>query len=179
MVRIAQALKEVPIPAGASVVCDNGNVKVKGPKGELVRNLWHPRVSITVEESNVRVFCDLPRRKEKALVGTYAAHIKNLFKGVTEGYEYELKTVYAHFPIKTTIKGSDFIIENFLGERAARIAKIIDGVTVKINGEMVAVSGIDVEKVGQTAANIEKATKVRGRDIRIFQDGIYITKKDR
>jgi len=50
-------------------------------------------------------------------------------------------------------------------------------VTVEAKGENVTVSGIDKEKVGQTAANIERATKVKKRDIRVFQDGVYIVSK--
>jgi len=97
--------------------------------------------------------------------------------GVVNGYEYRMKTVFAHFPIKTTVKGPVFMIENFLGERSARKADILPGVKVDVKGDQVTVTGIDVEKVSQTAANIETATKVRNRDIRVFQDGIYITQK--
>lgn len=111
------------------------------------------------------------------MTGTIAAHIRNMIKGVTKGYTYRLKIVYAHFPMKVTVKGDTVVIENFLGERAPRYAKILPGVKVEVKGEEVIVSGIDKEKVGQTAANIELATRVRGFDIRKFQDGIYIVSK--
>ena len=96
-----------------------------------------------------------------------------MIKGVTEEFEYKMKTVFSHFPIKTSIEENEFIIQNFLGERAPRKAKILDGVTVETKGDDITVKGIDKEKVGQTAANIEKTTIVRNRDIRVFQDGIY------
>jgi large subunit ribosomal protein L6 len=70
-----------------------------------------------------------------------------------------------------------FVIQNFLGERSPRKALILDGVTVKAKGDDVTVEGIDKEKVGQTVANIERATAVSRRDIRVFQDGIYLTSK--
>ncbi len=88
-----------------------------------------------------------------------------------------MKTVFAHFPIKTSVEGDAFIIQNFLGERSPRTAKILEGVTVEAKGENVTVSGIDKEKVGQTTANIERATKVKKRDIRVFQEGVYIISK--
>jgi large subunit ribosomal protein L6 len=88
-----------------------------------------------------------------------------------------MKTVYSHFPIKTSVDGNKFIIENFLGERAPRTALILDGVDVQVKGDDVVASGIDKEKVGQTVANIERATAVKRRDIRVFQDGVYQTSK--
>ena len=84
-----------------------------------------------------------------------------------------MKTVYSHFPIKTSVQGSTFVIENFLGERSPRKAQILEMVSVEVSEDMVTVKGIDIEKVGQTVAIIERATAVKRRDIRVFQDGIY------
>ncbi|MBI2078742.1 MAG: 50S ribosomal protein L6, partial [Euryarchaeota archaeon] len=60
---------------------------------------------------------------------------------------------------------------------SARKATILPGVKVDVKGDQVTVTGIDLEKVSQTAANIETATHIRNRDIRVFQDGIYIVQK--
>jgi large subunit ribosomal protein L6 len=57
------------------------------------------------------------------------------------------------------------------------LAKILDGVTVNLGNDEVVLTGIDKEKVGNTAANIEHATRIRKRDPRVFQDGIYITER--
>ena len=84
-----------------------------------------------------------------------------------------MKTVFSHFPIKTSVEGNEFIIENFLGERSSRKAKILEGVVVEVKGDDVTVKGVDKERVGQTIANIERATAVKYRDIRVFQDGVY------
>jgi large subunit ribosomal protein L6 len=100
-----------------------------------------------------------------------------MIKGVTQGYECKMKTVFSHFPIKTSVEGKQLIIQNFLGERFARRAEILENVKVEINGENIILTATDKEKVGQTAANIERATKVKNRDIRVFQDGIYIVKR--
>jgi len=96
-----------------------------------------------------------------------------MIKGVNEGFVYKMKTVFSHFPIKTLVEGDNFIIQNFLGERSSRKARILEGVNVEVDGENVTVQGIDKEKVGQTVANIERATRIKKRDVRIFQDGVY------
>ena len=171
------AVREVEIPEGVNVEVKEGIVIVEGPKGKLERNLYHPKIAIEKVDNKIVVKCEFARRKEKALVGTFAAHIKNMIKGVTEGFVYKMKIVYSHFPMKVSVKGNEVIIENFLGEKSSRKAKIFGNVKVSIKGDEVTIEGINREEVGQTAANIEFATKVRDRDIRIFQDGIYIVSK--
>ena len=116
-------------------------------------------------------------RRKKALVGTIASHIENMIIGVTKKFYYKLKIIYTHFPVNVRIEGDTLYIENFLGEKAPRKAKILSGVDVKLSKDEITLEGIDIEKVGQTAANIEQATKVRGRDRRVFIDGIYIYEK--
>ena len=178
MATVTEIKEKIEIPNGVEITTEEKTVHVKGEKGSLSRMLSHPRVNITAKNNIVEISCmDSPKRKEKALIGTFKAHINNMIKGVTEGFEYKMKTVFAHFPIKTSVEGDVFIIQNFLGERSPRKAIILEGVTVEAKGENVTVSGIDKEKVGQTTANIERATKVKKRDIRVFQDGVYIISK--
>ncbi len=64
-----------------------------------------------------------------------------------------------------------------MGETTERIAKILPNVKVDIKGSAVTVSSNNIEAAGQIAANLEKATRLTGRDRRIFQDGIFITSK--
>lgn len=169
---------EIPIPDGVTVEVENGHhTTIKGPKGQLERAFRYRGVRISVDGGNVIIHKDLPRREHKAICGTYRSHIQNMFKGVTEGWTYEMKIVYNHFPIKASVQGDVFHIENFLGERHPRKATIMSDVKVQVKGDDVVLEGINREHVGQTAANIELATKVSGRDIRVFQDGIYITNK--
>jgi large subunit ribosomal protein L6 len=168
---------EIEIPEKVQVSLHEGTVKVKGPQGEVTKRLVHPRVKVEVKGKHVVVSSELPRKREKALVGTYGAHIRNMLVGATKGFEYKMKIVYAHFPIKTAIKGDTFVIENFLGEKFPRKTKILGVTKVQVKGDQVVLNGPNVEDVGQTAANIEKATKIKGFDPRVFQDGIYITEK--
>jgi large subunit ribosomal protein L6 len=178
MTDISEVGEKIKIPSDVEIKIEEKTIYVKGEKGSLEKTLSHPKIIIKTSNNLVEINCkDSPKRKERALIGTYTAHIKNMIKGVTEGFEYKMKTVFAHFPIKTSVEGNLFIIQNFLGERSPRSAEILEGVKVETKGEDVTVSGIDKEKVGQTAANIERATKVRKRDIRVFQDGVYITSK--
>ncbi|MDP7264521.1 MAG: 50S ribosomal protein L6 [Candidatus Thermoplasmatota archaeon] len=152
-------------------------IKVDGPKGTLVKSFYHPRIQVSVKKGAVRIYVEKPRKKDAALFGTYRAHLNNMIKGVTEGFEYGMKIVYSHFPMKTTVKKDGFIIENFLGEAAPRKAKIVGETKVQISGDEVTVKGLNKEEVGQTAANIELATYIKHYDPRVFQDGIYIVNK--
>ncbi|EEB73825.1 50S ribosomal protein L6 [Thermococcus sp. AM4] len=169
--------EEVEIPEGVEVTVEGNTVKVKGPKGELERELKYPGVKIFTEDGKVVVYKEFPKKKDIAIARTFKAHIANMIKGVTEGFTYKLKVVYSHFPVTVKVQGDEVVIENFLGEKNPRRAKILPGVTVKVRGQEITVEGIDKEKVGQTAANIEQATRITKWDRRVFQDGIYIVEK--
>ncbi len=172
--------KTVAIPDDVAVSIDGRMVTVSGPKGEVSRELWYPHITIQQIEDAISVDVDaaMIRKKQKAMVGTLASHIKNMIDGVAHGYRYRMKMVYSHFPVQLRIDGGKFIIGNFLGEKKDRVAQILDGSDVEINGDEVTVTGINKESVGQTAANIEQATKIKARDPRVFQDGIYVIGKE-
>lgn len=178
MAKEAHVQEIVEIPEGVNVEITGMKVRVTGPKGTLERDFSHIRgVLLRREENKVVVETYFANRKKKALVGTVASHIENMIRGVSKGYRYKLKIIYSHFPITVQVDDKNRVvrIKNFLGEKADRIAKIIgDDVKVTVKGEDVIVEGIDIEHVGQTAANIELAAKVRGKDRRVFADGIYI-----
>jgi len=175
MAKVVHVEEEVEIPQGVDVKIEGLKVTVKGPKGEITKDFSHARgVIIRKEDNKVIVETYFADRKKKALVPTIAAHIENMITGVTKGYKYKLKIVYSHFPISVKVSGDKVVIENFLGEKAPRIAKIVKGARVRVEKDDVIVEGIDIEVVGQTAANIERATRIKGYDRRVFLDGIYI-----
>jgi large subunit ribosomal protein L6 len=174
---VREVARQIEVPEGVSVAVDGNTVSVKGPKGELSRILSYPELEIRKEDSYLVVNSRLDRKRQRAMVGTLAAHIGNMIAGVTKGYEYRMKVVYSHFPIQLKIASDELVINNFLGERKARSAKILPGTKVDIGKDEVVVTGINKEHVGQTMANIEQATRVRGFDIRVFQDGIYLVDK--
>lgn len=167
----------VEIPEGVAVKMDGPKISVKGRLGEVSRELSHLHVAMVTEGGKIVVRTESDRKKDKALVGTFAAHIRNMISGVTNGFEYKMKCVYAHFPIKMSVKGKEFIVENMLGENKPRRTQIVGDTKVAIAGEVVTLTGIDLEQVSQTAANIELMTRIKDRDPRRFQDGIYIIQK--
>jgi large subunit ribosomal protein L6 len=166
--------RTVSIPAGVTVTLTESVLKVKGPKGELVRDMWHPAIKISIDDGSAVFSTESPKKQVIAMVGTLASHCSNMCTGVTRGYLYSLRVVYSHFPIQLKLQDGKLEINNFLGEKYSRSARILPGTTVKVGTDEVTVTGIDKELVGSTAANIEKATRIRDRDPRVFQDGIYI-----
>ncbi len=171
------ATERVNIPQGVRVELRQGELVVSKGSTSLSRVLQHPRVEVRVADAAVEISCPLPNRREKALVGTYAAHVRNMIHGVTQGFTYRMKVVFSHFPMKVSVKGGEVVIENFLGEKHPRLATIRGKSRVEVKGDQVMVSGSSLEDVSQTAANIEQATKIKDKDPRVFQDGIYITAK--
>lgn len=177
MAQISILREEIPIPDGITVTVDEA-VTVKGSKGTLERNFNNRSIQIKVEDDKVVVEAHFPKKKDKAMLGTIRSHINNMIIGLTDGFNYKMKIVYAHFPMTVKKAGNKVTIENFLGERHPRTAKIVGNADVQIKGDEVIVSGINKEDVGQTMANMEQATKIKGRDPRVFQDGIYLVSKE-
>lgn len=169
--------KTIHIPEGINVVIQDAEVLISGTLGKLQRKLWYPGITIKKVNSEVVVETEKPRREQLAIIGTFASHIRNMIIGVSKGFEYRMKVVYAHFPIQLKTEGNTVLINNFLGEKKPRKATIVGDTQVIIKGDEVIIKGINKEDVGQTAANIQQATKIKGFDPRVFQDGIYIVEK--
>jgi len=174
---VKEIARKIEIPEGVSVSLSQDVLTARGPKGTVERTFWYPGIKIELREGEVLVDAESSRKEQKAMVGTFASHIRNLIIGVSEGFECKMSIVYAHFPMQVKVEGKTLFIGNFLGEKKPRIAKILGETKVKVSGNEVTVTGINKEDVGQTAANIEQKTKIKRFDPRIFQDGIYIVQK--
>jgi large subunit ribosomal protein L6 len=173
-----KTIENVKIPKNVQVQFDEGcTFTVSGPNGKFKRTLYHPAVKVERAGDEIVFSCDFPRKKQKAMVRTLASHLNNMCVGVTDGFTYQMKVVYSHFPIKTMLKGKQLIIENFLGEKKPRVANIVGDTKVLVKGNDITLIGSNVEDVGQSAANIERTTKIKNRDPRVFQDGIYIVSR--
>jgi len=172
-----KALEQViELPEGVQISLVGSQLILKGKEGSVERQF--PRsIFFENKESKLRIYHAQATKKEKKLINTTAAHIRNMIKGVVEPFKYTLKVCNVHFPMTVSVVGENVIIKNFLGEVKERKASILPGIKVKIDKDIISVSGCDKDKTGQTAANIETATKIRNRDRRIFQDGIFITEK--
>ena len=175
---MAKSLQEkLVFPQGVSGSVEYGIVKVKGPKGEVVKKLFHPIIKISVTAEGFLFVAPAQTKSVKTVLYTLVAHAKNMIVGVQSGFTYKLKVCYIHFPMTVKVTSNEVLISNFLGEKIPRKANILAGVTVKSAGDVLTVEGIDLEKVSQTAANIEMATRIVRRDRRRFQDGCYIMEK--
>jgi len=168
----------IEIPDGCSVEFQNFELKVKGSKGESLRKITTPKISVSVNKKQVVFTAKKPSKREKRLIKTYKAHILNMFKGVTKGHIYKLKICSGHFPMSVNIKNNFLEIKNFLGEKIPRTLKLKQGAEVKVQGDMITIESSEKELAGSIAGQIEKLTKRPKFDKRIFQDGIYIVEKD-
>ena len=177
MVLAAAIREEIEIPEGVEVIIED-EVTVKGPNGETSRKFSYPNVTIAKEDNLVVLETAFPKKKDKSMIGTTRAHINNMITGVTDGFTYHMKIVFAHFPMTVKVQNDTVVIDNFLGERHPRTAKIVGSAEVSVKGDEVTITGINKEHVGQTMANLEQATKIKGRDPRVFQDGIYLISKE-
>ena len=176
--RLPEISKTIQVPENVDVSLDGKKINVKGTKGSLTRDFSFATIEIEGEGKNIRIWAKWPRKKEAALVGTIYSHINNMITGVTKGYQYKLKIVFSHFPITVKVQGKFVLIENFTGERRARRIKILGDTKVKVEPDDIVVEGLNLEEVSQTAANIEQATRVRGKDPRVFLDGLYVYERN-
>jgi len=176
--RIKKIQEKLQIPTGLDVSIEQSILKMKGSKGTVERDFSHPSITLTKENNAVVLTAEKVGKREKAMVYTIVAHIKNMFKGVQEGHTYRLKICSGHFPMTLQISGNSVTVKNFYGEKVPRVYLYDKDVKVKQEGDFLIVEGISKEKTGQTAASIEQLLRITNRDRRIFQDGIYIIDKD-
>jgi len=175
--RIKNYVEELEVPEGITIKLDGDILIVNGPKGELKRRFFDPRIKIAVKDNVVVFSADVYTKKEKMQLGSFVAHIKNMFYGVKEAYTYKLKICSGHFPMNVSVKGNEFTIKNYIGEKVPRVFKFSPAVKVTIEGEIVTIVSCDIELAGQTACLIEQKSLRPGFDKRVFQQGIFITEK--
>lgn len=169
----------VPMPEGVSVTLAGRMLTVKGKLGEAKKNFDKINVNVSVEGNSVVFAPFSTKKKDNVIINTVSSIVNNMVTGVTKGFTYKVKVVYAHFPITVKTKGKQIMVENFIGERSPRVAEILGDCKVTVEGDDVIVKGVSLEDVGQTAANIELATKIKRKDQRVFLDGLYIYHKEK
>lgn len=170
--------QNVEVPEEVNLTLNGHKVAVTGTNGELNYDFGHAGMNMVFQDNILRVWVENPRRKQAALVKTIASHVRNMIKGVTVGFTYRLKIVFIHFPLTINIQKDKVVINNFIGERAARVARIRGDVQIKLEGDDIIVTGNDINSVAQTAANIQESTKIKNKDLRKFLDGIYVYQKE-
>lgn len=159
----------ITVPQGVQISVEKCLVSVKGPKGEDSRDFCNSGAKIERTSDGIQVI------GSKVMANTVEAHIQNMITGVSEGYTFKMKMLYSHFPMSLEVKPGELVIKNFIGEKQPRRVKIVGKTKIEVKGQELTVTGSNKEHIGQTVANIKTATKIRKRDSRVFQDGIYIT----
>merc|ERR1712168_1022027 len=177
----------VVIPAGIHVSVKNRIVQIRGPRGTLKRSFRDMQIDMTSRkkatgDTEIKVDKWFGTRKQVAAVRTVCSHIQNMVKGVTKGYQYKMRAVYAHFPINCVISNGNKTVEvrNFLGEKFIRKVEMHEGVTVTSSAKMkdeLIIEGNSLEAVSQSAALIQQSTTVKDKDIRKFLDGVYVSER--
>lgn len=168
----------IEMPQGVTATLQGRTLSIKGKLGEAKKHFEKVNVNIAVEGNKVLISPFSAKRKDNVILNTVSSIVSNMVTGVTKGFTYRLKVVYAHFPITVKTKGNQILVENFVGERSPRVSQIVGDCKVSIEGDDVVVKGVSLEDVGQTAANVELATKIKRKDQRIFLDGVYIYRKE-
>jgi len=170
-------LKEIEIPEKVEVKLEENKLIVKGPEGENSKELKLRKLNFEIKDKKIFLGHKKATKTEKKMINTIEAHIKNMLKGVLEKFEYKLKICFGHFPFTVKIENNEAIVKNFLGEKIDRKVKLPKDAEISIDKEIITIISTNKEIAGQAAANFEAVTKIRGRDKRIFQDGIYIINK--
>jgi len=168
----------VEIPEGVTVSAKSRVVTVTGPRGTLTRSFKHLNIALSVTKKVVKVDIWFGKKKQIAILNTICSHLRNLIIGVTKGFNYKMRFVYAHFPINVALENGSVEIRNFLGEKRVRRVKLLPGVEyvrTKDVKDQIELIGNDLQSVSLQAAQIWGATRVKNKDIRKFLDGIYVS----
>jgi len=180
-----RASRTLAIPEEVSLTTKGRKVRVKGPRGVIVKDFSHLKVDLIIGNKGRELKAEVwfGNRAELACIRTVISHIRNMITGVTKGYKYKMRMVYAHFPISVTIEdnGKRVEVRNYIGEKLVRSVPMIgDTVCARGSGEVkdeIVLTGTDVNAVSQSAANIQQCARVSDKDIRKFLDGVYVSNK--
>ncbi|KAI0205046.1 ribosomal protein L6 [Astrocystis sublimbata] len=185
--RYIHTQETLEIPEGVSVSIKSRKVTVEGPRGKLHKDLSHLAVNFSHPAKNIiGIEIHHGSRKNVATLRTVRTLINNLVVGVTKGYKYKMRYVYAHFPINVNLDKNgetglwEVEIRNFVGEKLVRRVVMQPGVDVEVSKaqkDELLILGNSLEAVSQSAADIQQICRVRNKDIRKFLDGIYVSEK--
>jgi large subunit ribosomal protein L6 len=167
------AKRPIPVPAQTEITLSAEEVRIKGPKGTLVRPI-HRLITIEKGAEGVAVTSQSQSLEARAALGTYASHVRNMFEGVTKGFSKRLLIEGVGF--KWEVSGKTLNLS--LGFSHPVKVPIPEGLTVVVDKGALIVSGFDKEAVGQFTANIralKKPEPYKGKGIRY--DGEVIRRK--
>ena len=174
-----EVTEKVEIPEGIEVSINRDTVVMKLNDREHKKRFDIANITLVSENKEIIIESKKATRRENKMIKTIKAHIVNMVKGLQEDFEYKLEAVFVHFPMTIEMNKDDktITVKNFFGGKKPIHCNILDGTEVEINKSKISVKSYDIELAGQMAANLEKMTKLKGKDRRKFQDGIYIVEK--
>lgn len=161
------------VPQGVTVTHADGVVTVAGPKATLSR-ATHAEVTIDISDAGVTVAPVKDTKLSHSLWGTFAAHIKNMIHGVTEGFERKLEIEGVGY--RAEVKGNTLVLNVGFSHQVELV--IPDGITALVEKNVITLNGADKEALGQFAANVRKVKPpepYKGKGIRY--QGEYIIRK--
>ncbi|MFH1257194.1 MAG: 50S ribosomal protein L6 [Candidatus Diapherotrites archaeon] len=171
--------RKISLPEGFEASAEGSKMTVGFKGKQLVKDFHAQSLSFDVKgkEIVVSIANGKAKKRDLAVLNAVNSEINNMLAGLSKGFEYKLEVVYAHFPMNISVKEKVVEISNLCGSKMVRRAAIVGETKVEIKGKEIFVRGADKEAAGQTAANIEQATRLSGKDVRVFNDGIYIVSK--
>ena len=165
------------VPDGVQCKVEGKTLSFQKAGVELSRTFTLPGILLDLQGNTLTIRTIKGNKNDWKKIKSIVAHIQNMVLGLENKFTYTLEACNVHFPMTLKSEPGKLTINNFLGEKVPRTAKILPQVTMEVKGTKITLVSHDKEAAGQTAANIEKATRIRYRDRRIFQDGIFITSK--
>lgn len=160
----------ITLPAGVVLKRENHEVIIEGPKGALRKKI-PSELDLDHKEDKVFVVIKKSTKEANALQGTFRQIVKNMIEGVTKGFEKKLEI--AGLGYKVSLRGNTLVFS--LGFSHPVEFKIPEGISVNVEKNIITISGIDKELVGQTAAGIYHLKPVepyKGKGIKYFGEEI-------
>lgn len=168
MSRIAK--KPILIPEKTDVSFSSGILTIKGPLGEIKKSL-RSEIDVKIDGGQISLIPERQSLDILALWGTYASHIRNMIEGVHKAFEKKL--IVEGIGFKSDVKGTELHLA--LGFSHPVVKKIPEGLKVTAEKNIITVSGIDIEKVGQFVAQVralKKPEPYKGKGIRYSDETI-------
>lgn len=189
--RAKKFIKAMPIPEkikpesiielseGVTITVDNKAFTLAKGEVKLSREFPAAMLMISQEGNKLKLTGKSHNAKNRAIVGTFKAHITNMLNGLEQPFSYKLRITSVHFPMTAAINNNIFELKNFVGGKKIRKAVIPSDVEIKMDGAEIELSSRNIESAGMTANRLEQLTRITRRDRRVFQDGIFIVEKPR
>ena len=169
----------VELPEGVTIKVDKNKVTLTKSENSLSRKFPTAMLTISQEKNNIKLKGNSHNAKNRAIVGTFNAHINNMLKGLEKPFSYKLRIASVHFPMTASVNNNVFELKNFIGGKKIRKAIIPKDVDITVNGSEIEISSRDIELAGLSANRLEQLTRIVRRDRRVFQDGIFIIENPR